>query len=98
MSKTSKSANNLHHVQNQWGGQSAAWNEGGMWVIGCRSGQNVVALNINSADGGKTFTGSMKYAGEGPIGFKATLSQNNTYVVENQWGGNSAPWHPAAPG
>ncbi|NHZ89904.1 lectin ESA-2 [Massilia sp. CCM 8733] len=94
MSKTSKSANNLHHVQNQWGGQSAAWNEGGVWVIGCRSGQNVVALNINSADGGKTFTGSMKYAGEGAIGFKATLTQNNTYVVENQWEGNAAPWQP----
>jgi len=94
MSKTSKSVNNLHHVQNQWGGPSGAWNEGGMWVIGCRSGQNVVALNISSADGGKTFTGGMKYAGEGQIGFKATLTQNNTYVVENQWGGDTAPWHP----
>ncbi|NHZ33408.1 lectin OAA family protein [Massilia rubra] len=94
MSKTSKLVNNLHHVQNQWGGQGAAWNEGGMWVVGSRSGQNVVALNINSADSGKTFTGSVKYAGEGSIGFKATLTQNNTYVVENQWGGDAAPWQP----
>ncbi|WP_028101355.1 lectin OAA family protein [Pseudoduganella violaceinigra] len=94
MSKTSKSVNNLHHVYNQWGGSNAPWNEGGMWVIGCRSGQKVVALNISSADGGKTFTGAMKYAGEGQIGFKATLTQNNTYVVENQWGGDTAPWHP----
>jgi len=94
MSKFGKSANNLHHVQNQWGGSSAAWNEGGMWVIGGRSGQNVVALNISSSDGGKTFTGSMAYAGEGQIGFKAALTQNNTYTVENQWGGSGAPWHP----
>lgn len=36
----------------------------------------------------------MTYAGEGPIGFRATLSGNNTYQVENQWGGDSAPWHP----
>lgn len=94
MSKTSKSVNNLHHVKNQWGGTSAPWNEGGVWVIGCRDSQNVSAININSVDGGKSFTGAMKYAGEGQIGFRATLTQNNTYVVENQWGGNSAPWHP----
>lgn len=73
MSKTSKSSNNLHHVQNQWGGQGAAWNEGGMRVIGCRSGQNVVGLNINSADGGKTFTGTMQYSGEGDIAFRSLI-------------------------
>jgi hypothetical protein len=94
MSKTSKTQNNLHHVQNQWGGSSAPWNEGGMFIIGCRSGQNVVGLNITSPDGGKTFTGQMKYAGEGAIGFRATLTQSNTYTVENQWGGSTAPWHP----
>lgn len=94
MSKTNKASNNLHHVQNQWGGSSAPWNEGGMWMIGCRSGQNVIALNLTSNDGGHTLTGQMKYAGEGPIGFRATLTQSNTYVVENQWGGSSAPWHP----
>ncbi|KVG51721.1 lectin ESA-2 [Burkholderia ubonensis] len=94
MAKTSKGFNNLQHVQNQWGGSSAPWHEGGMWVLGCRSGQNVVALNIESRDGGRTFNGTMTYAGEGPIGFKATLTQSNTYVVENQWGGSSAPWHP----
>jgi hypothetical protein len=65
-----------------------------MWVIGCRAGQNVVALNITSGDGGKTFNGQMKYAGEGAIGFRATLTQSNTYIAENQWGGDTAPWHP----
>jgi hypothetical protein len=93
MSKTSKTSNNLHHVKNQWGGSSAPWNEGGMWVIGCRSGQNVVAINITSSDGGKTLNGTMTYAGEGPIAFKGTLTQNNTYSVQNQWGGANAPWH-----
>jgi len=94
MSKTSKETNNLHHVQNQWGGNTAPWHEGGMWVLGCRAGQNVIGLKLKSGDGGKTLTGTMTYAGEGPIGFKANLTQNNTYVVENQWGGSSAPWHP----
>ena len=94
MSKTSKATNNLHHVQNQWGGTSAQWHEGGMWVIGARPGQPVVALDLTSSDNGKTLTGQMKYAGEGPIGFRATLTQSNTYIVENQWGGSSAPWHP----
>ncbi|AIO69853.1 hypothetical protein [Burkholderia oklahomensis] len=94
MTKTSKGFNNLQHVQNQWGGSSAPWHEGGMWVLGCRSGQNVVALNIKSGDGGRTLTGTMTYVGEGPIGFRATLTQSNTYAVENQWGGSSAPWHP----
>lgn len=94
MSKTSKTTNNLHHVENQWGGSSAPWNEGGMWIIGARPGQNVVALDIKSSDGGATLTGEMKYAGEGAIGFRATLTQSNTYIVENQWGGSAAPWHP----
>ncbi|AOJ06897.1 lectin ESA-2 [Burkholderia mayonis] len=94
MAKTSKGFNNLQHVQNQWGGSSAPWHEGGMWVLGCRSGQNVVALSIKSGDGGRTLTGTMTYVGEGPIGFRATLTQSNTYAVENQWGGSSAPWHP----
>ncbi|KVD70613.1 lectin ESA-2 [Burkholderia sp. ABCPW 14] len=94
MAKTSKGFNNLQHVQNQWGGSSAPWHEGGMWVLGCRSGQNVVALSIKSGDSGRTLTGTMTYAGEGPIGFRATLTQSNTYAVENQWGGSSAPWHP----
>ncbi len=94
MSKTSKTSNNLHQVQNQWGGSATPWHQGGMWIIGCRSGQNVIALNITSNDNGKTFTGTMTYANEGPIGFKAALTQNNTYTVQNQWGGSNAPWHP----
>jgi hypothetical protein len=93
-SKTSKALNNLHHVYNQWGGSSAPWNEGGVWVIGGRPGQPVVALQVSSDDSGATLVGTMTYKGEGPIGFRASLTQANTYVVENQWGGTSAPWHP----
>jgi hypothetical protein len=91
---TDKTSNNLHQVQNQWGGSSAPWNPGGIWLLGCRDGQNVVAIDITSSDHGKTFTGTMTYAGEGPIGFRATMTQTNNYVVENQWGGSSAPWNP----
>ncbi|NBD09665.1 lectin OAA family protein [Corallococcus silvisoli] len=81
-------------VQNQWGGSGAPWNPGGLWVIGSRPGQGVVALNVTSSDGGKTLTGTMTYNGEGPIGFRGTLSDGNNYTVENQWGGSSAPWQP----
>lgn len=81
-------------VENQWGGSSAPWNPGGMWALGCRSNQNVVALNITSPDGGKTLIGTMTYAGEGPIGFKGALQGSNNYEVQNQWGGNNAPWNP----
>ncbi|MFZ2724683.1 MAG: hypothetical protein WAX77_00340 [Methylococcaceae bacterium] len=91
--ETTKTNNNLHKVQNQWGGSSAPWHDGGLWIIGGRSGQNVVGLDISSSDNGKTFTGTMTYAGEGPIGFRATQTQSNTYAVENQWGGSTAPWH-----
>jgi hypothetical protein len=92
--KASKETNSLYHVQNQWGGSSAPWHEGGMWVIGARGGQKVVALKVSSTDSGQTLTGTMTYAGEGPIGFKARMVTCNTYVVENQWGGSAAPWHP----
>lgn len=84
---------NNYSVENQWGGDSAPWHNGGTWVIGFRDNQHVIALNATSSDGGKTLTGTMTYEGEGPIGFKATNVGNNTYQVQNQWGGDSAPWH-----
>lgn len=62
----------LYRVKNQWGGSAAPWRQGGQWVIGNRSKQDVVALNIKSKNGGKTLTGTMTYRGEGPIGFLAT--------------------------
>ncbi|MEL6537072.1 MAG: hypothetical protein AAFQ98_16745 [Bacteroidota bacterium] len=81
------------NVENQWGGSSAPWRKGGLWILGSRKDQYVEAMDIASSDGGKTFTGTMTYQNEGPIGFKATLDSENIYHVENQWGGSSAPWH-----
>lgn len=81
-------------VENQWGGDDAAWNLGGTMQLGTRAGQKPVAFDIKSEDG-KEFTGTMTYDGEGPIGFKATLQNGNNYAVENQWGGDDAPWHEA---
>jgi hypothetical protein len=85
---------NNYIVQNQWGGSSAPWHPGGNWVIGCRKKQHVVELKATSADGGQTLNGAMTYANEGPIGFSAILRGSNSYQVQNQWGGSSAPWHP----
>ncbi len=82
-----------YEVENQWGGDNAPWQPGGQWVIGFRSGQAVVALDVTSSDGGNTLTGTMTYAGEGPIGFRGTLAAGTEFSVENQWGGNKAPWH-----
>lgn len=88
------SAGDVYAVQNQWGGSSAPWHIGGQWVLGARLDQKVIAINITSTDEGKTLTGNMTYAGEGPIGFRGTLISSNNYQVENQWGGSHAPWHP----
>lgn len=91
--RASRNGANNYSVENQWGGSNAPWHPGGQWVIGFRSGQNVVALNVSSEDGGNTLTGTMTYAGEGPIGFRGSISAGDAYRVENQWGGSKAPWH-----
>ncbi|MGH3939004.1 MAG: hypothetical protein ACRDTG_10285, partial [Pseudonocardiaceae bacterium] len=48
-----------YQVENQWGGANAPWNQGGIFVIGGRPDQNVVALDVTSSDGGKNLTGTM---------------------------------------
>jgi hypothetical protein len=80
-------------VQNQWGGNNAPWNSAGLWVLGSRANQSVVSIDISSKDNGKTFIGTITYTGEGPIGFKAVQRVGNNYNVQNQWGGDNAPWH-----
>ncbi|ROS05497.1 hypothetical protein EDC56_1027 [Sinobacterium caligoides] len=82
-------------VVNQWGGSQEPWREGGTWVLGSRLDQAVIAIDVQSNDNGKTLTGTMTYANEGAIGFKASLIGANNYKVQNQWGGSSAPWQPA---
>jgi hypothetical protein len=84
----------VYDVENQWGGTSAPWNAGGVWVMGCRPDQNVIVVNITSEDGGASLQGNMTYGGEGPIEFRGSQIASNTYAVENQWGGSSAPWNP----
>lgn len=92
--KATQTEGAVYSVQNQWGGSTAPWHIGGTWVLGARTSQPVVALEIGSPDGGATLTGTMTYSGEGPIGFKAAHEGANNYLVENQWGGDDAPWHP----
>jgi len=91
---TDDAQRNRYNVENQWGGTDSPWNPGGLWAIGGRPDQRVVALSVTSDDGGETLVGTMTYAGEGPIGFRATKTEQNTFLVENQWGGADAPWNP----
>ncbi|HEX6367578.1 MAG TPA: hypothetical protein VF006_01520 [Longimicrobium sp.] len=81
-----------YNTLNRWGGNSGQWVQGGTFVIGCRGNQGVVGVNLTSNDGGKTFTGQMTYAGEGPIDVQATQFMSNNYQVENKWGSSS--WQP----
>lgn len=85
---------NLYNVENQWGSADAPWHPGGTWVIGDRPEQRVVALSVTSADGGETLTGAITYAGEGPVGFRATRIEQNTYLIENQLSSADAAWNP----
>lgn len=63
------------------------WINDGNWVIGGRENQGVVKFDAKSTDGGKTLTGKMTYAGEGPIEFKATMintsNKNSMSSTEN---------------
>ncbi|MCH3005819.1 hypothetical protein K3W96_14900, partial [Listeria monocytogenes] len=60
---------NCYHAENQWGGKDAPWHDAGLFLLGARDGQNAVAFDLTSHDG-QTVTGTMTYAGEGPIGVK----------------------------
>jgi hypothetical protein len=82
-----------YKAQVQWGGPSAPWQEPAVWVIGGRKDQAVVGLDIKSTDGGKTLTGTMTYAGEGPIRLKAVMNPKQpNYKAQVQWGAESSPW------
>jgi len=82
-----------YQIDNQWGGSSAPWHQGSVWLLGGRSAQAIQAIDIKSSDNGATFQGVITYLGEGPIGFKAAQKYGNVYACEVQWGGESAPWH-----
>jgi len=78
-------------VENKWGEDT--WAPGGTWVLGNRKEQNVDAVEIQSSDKGESFTGTMTYAGEGPIDVQAKNIGGNKYEVDVRWGGDEAPWH-----
>lgn len=138
-----RSNKNVYKVQNQWGGTSAPWHDGGefefgtpkkplialeftsndgvvitgtvtylgtkptefsatrtkqnvykvngiTWRLGARDAQNIVAMNILSHDGGRSFSGFMTYFGEGPIGFKSETGSipakpNEDFTAPYQW-------------
>lgn len=63
----------LYMATNQWGGPDAPWQNGGYWVIGGRSEQKVIALDVSSSDDGDSLFGSMTYDNEGPINFAGFL-------------------------
>lgn len=84
-----------YNGQNQWGGPKAPWHQGGQWAIGGRPGQDVLSIDVESGDGGRTLAGTVAYTSEGPVGFKARLTEcANTYAAEQQAGGPNAAWAP----
>ncbi|HAO15637.1 MAG TPA: lectin ESA-2 [Tenacibaculum sp.] len=74
----------IYQVQNKWG--DSPFQNGGIYVLGSRSNQLIVDVNIKSEDGGKTLAGTITYQGEGPIGFKGVQVVGNNYKVKNEWG------------
>ncbi|MCB0186385.1 MAG: hypothetical protein KDE31_19090, partial [Caldilineaceae bacterium] len=86
--------NNRYAVESNVGGDESPWEDAGVWIIGGRQAQQVVALDIASSDGGATLTGTMTYAGEGPIAVRATKTEQQVYQIETQWGDAGAPWNP----
>lgn len=86
--------NNAYRVEFNAGGDESPWEDHGVWVIGGRLDQRVVALDIASSDDGQSLGGTVTYAGEGPIAFRATATEQNVYLVEVHWGGADAPWNP----
>ena len=72
--KAMSAGDNKYTAQEQFGfgGARASWRAAGTWTIGGRTGQPVISLDVVSKDAGETFGGSVTYAREGPIRFKAT--------------------------
>lgn len=82
---------NTYDVEIRWG--SSLWIDSPVdFILGSRSSQRVVDIDIESTDGGETLEGTIRYAGEGSIGFRAFHTGNNFYDTEVQYGGPLAPW------
>jgi phospholipase C len=48
------------------------------WVLGSRTDKHVIAIDVESRDGGKTLNGTITYQGEEPIGFKGVRVEGST--------------------
>ena len=81
-----------YSVENQWGGDDAPWHLGGTWFLGSVGAQEVIDIQIFSEDAGNSFSGTITYAGEAPIGFKAYKNEGNNYETYVQWLGEEEPW------
>ncbi len=89
--KAVQESGNSYTCQVQWGGSKAEWHDDGIYVIGDREIQRCIQLSATISEDQKSLQGVMIYCGEGEIGFHGTLTPS--YEVENQWGGEKAPWH-----
>jgi len=68
---------NQYAAENQWGGDDAPWHPAGTWTVGCRPEQRVVQLDAKASGSDGDLVGTMTYAGEGAIGFKASIIKGN---------------------
>lgn len=82
----------VYQVKNQWCKCDSSWDSGGFWVLGKRTDQYLVGIDIDSDDCGKTFTGTITYNGEGAIDFKAKKICENAYCAYVHWGAETI-WH-----
>jgi hypothetical protein len=77
---------NVYEVEYEPGSDEGnLWKPAGTWLLGLRDTQSIVAIDISSEDNGDTFSGTITYAGEGPIAFQAQAHNGGVYDVENQW-------------
>ena len=60
--------------------------------MGYRRHKYLVALDITSTDAGQTFTGLIRYQGEGSIDYRAANISGNFYQAHVHWG-SQPTWH-----
>lgn len=77
-------AEHLYRVFHQQGDESAPWHDGGIFKIGDRLGQPVVALDFKFPADKATGSGQVTYQGQSPVGFTATRygDNQNHYAIK----------------
>lgn len=87
-----QSQSNVYRAEVQQGA-APRWEPDGWYTLGGRGAQRAVAIDIRSTDDGQSLTGSMTYAGEGPLRLRLTHLRGGHFRTEVCWGGPDAPWH-----